>query len=320
MTTLRPARPEDAPGIRELFRVCHKRGFSAELWRWQYIQGAAISDVAVISDRIIGHLASLPVRLDRGTQTAAASVWIDLMVHPEHRNLELFLDLAEAHRAHCAQAGRDMLFAFPNDRSYPLLKRMLNWLPLAEIDALEGSLASLPPVPALPKDWKIEPCTSCSEEFDAFWEKVRPPQAWSVRRDSARITWRYLDKPSPDYKVWSARDGSGSLRGWLAAKIFPYPAGPIGDILDLWTEEPNGPAHAGLWNQALDWFRSRSVGTVSAWALPGSALAARFQGDGLGAAGPRTHFAGRWAAADAGKAFPGQGSDWQVAKGDSDVF
>ena len=322
MTTLREARPEDAAGVRELFQLCHGREFPSELWRWQYAdgpRGPALADAAVRGSAVIGHLASLPVRLERGPESVDAALWVDLMVHPAHRDLDTFLDLAEAHRAHCQAQGKSVLFAFPNDRSYPLLKRLLDWQPIEEIDALEAPLAGLPAA-AVPQDLALAPCARFTGEFDAFWERVRPARAWCVRRDAAHLDWRYRRKPGADYKVWSARDASGRLQGWLAAKMFTKTASPVGDILDLWTEEPGCPAEAGLWARALDWFRERGAARVSAWALKGSALSGRFRGYGLERAGPRTHFAGRWAAQAEGKPFPAQGPDWQVAKGDSDVF
>jgi hypothetical protein len=318
MITLRPAQPQDAAGIRELFQVCHKREFPSALWDWQYSQnpnGPALSDVAACDGRVVGHLASLPVRLERGTQTLDAAMWMDLMVHPQYRNLNTFLDLAQAHREHCAQAGKKILFAFPNDRSYPLLKRMLDWRPIEEIDAWEAPLARLP-VPHEPTR-QAEPCARFTAEFDALWEEVRSTQAWSVRRDSRRLAWRYQSKPTATYQLWAGRDDSGKLRGWLAAKTFAGPAGIIGDILDLWTADSQ--TESALWSQTLHWFKERGVGTVSAWALKDSRLAASFAARGFAPVGPRTHFAGRWST-DSTDPFPALGRDWDVAKGDSDVF
>ncbi|MDD5657244.1 MAG: GNAT family N-acetyltransferase [Elusimicrobia bacterium] len=316
---IRPGLASDETGMRELFAACYGREFPAELWRWQYLgspEGPAIVDVAVSGGRVVGHLASLPVRLQRGGESLAAALWMDLMIHPGHRGLELFLDLAEFHRRRCAAAGRAVFFAFPNDRSYPLLRRMLDWRTIHEIDALEAPLSELPPAPASDGQCTVERCSRFGEEFDEFWERVRPSGALGARRDAARLSWRYHSKPGADYETWCARDGQGRLRGWLALKLFSSPGKKmIGDILDLWADSDG--ARTELWSRALRSFRARKADLVSAWALSGTALEKDFRSWGLSHRGPRTHFAGRWTSDRAGAAFP---SDWDVAKGDSDVF
>jgi len=322
MTELRPYRPGDESGVRELFRVCHKRKFPAALWDWRYRRtpgGSAIIDVAVDGGRVVAHLAALPVRLERGEEALPAAQWVDLMVDPAYRDLNLFLDLAEANRARCAAAGRELIFGFPNDRSHPLLKRLLDWQAVEEIVALEAPLKSLAS-PRTSSSWGAAPCLEASAEFDVFWAAVRPRQALAVRRDRERLAWRYLSKPGSGYGFWAARDEQRRLCGWLAAKVFAAAPGPIGDILDFWVSDGAEPAVAGLWAAALGYFRTRSVLTVSAWALRQTPGFERYRKLGLNPVGPCTHFAGRWAAADRREPFPGLGRDWLIAKGDSDVF
>ncbi|MCX5796545.1 MAG: GNAT family N-acetyltransferase [Elusimicrobia bacterium] len=323
MTSIRPGLPEDGPGMRELFALCHERELPADLWDWRYRggpEGGALIDVAVDDGRVVGHLAALPVRLERGERTLAAALWVDLMVHPAHRNLDVFLEMAEANRAHCAAAGRELLFAFPNDRSFPLLKRMLDWHAVEDVAALEAPLSGLaqPGPPA--SGWQVATGLEPAPEFDAFWEEVRPREAWAVRRGQARLAWRYLAKPRAGYGFWTARDETGRLRGWLAAKVFAGAPGPVGDILDFWVAAGAEPALCGLWGAALGHFRKHAVLTVSAWALRGTPWFTRYQELGLGPCGPITHFAGRRTSSGGAAAFPGLGRDWHIAKGDSDVF
>lgn len=317
MAELRPSRPGDEQGIRELFAVCHGRPLAEDVWRWRYRgqEGKpAIVDVAVDAGRVVAHLGSLPVSLSRGREKVPAGLWVDLMVHPDYRNLTLFLDMAEANRRHCAEAGAELVFAFPNDRSYPVLKRMLGWQPVEEIDALEAPLAGLKEPPAAPR---IEPVSAFDLEYDALWRKLRPEGALAGERSSAWLTWRYRRRPGARYEAWRARNKEGRLAGFLAAKVFDGPDGRIGDVLDFWSEDESSP---GLWSAALGSFRAAGVKTVSAWALKESPLFARYTEWGLAPRGPRTHFAGRWTSDDEKAPFPARGRDWRVSKGDSDVF
>jgi hypothetical protein len=308
--------------MRELVALCHKREFTKDLWDWRYRggpEGEALIDVAEDGGRVVGHLAALPVTLERGEQTIKAAMWVDLMVHPAYRNLDLFLDLAEANRAHCAAAGRALLFAFPNDRSFPVLKRMLDWQAVEDVAALEAPLSGLAQPAAPDAGWRVSAGLKPAPEFDAFWQEVRPRQAWAVRRGQARLAWRYLAKPRAGYGFWTARDAAGRLRGWLAAKVFAAKPGPVGDILDFWVADDAAPALSGLWGAALGYFRDQAVLTVSAWALRGTPCFERYQELGLGPCGPITHFAGRSTSPGAA-AFPALAREWHIAKGDSDVF
>lgn len=312
MPSPRPYRPGDEAGIRALFATCHGRELSAETWRWRYA-GAPVLEVAEDAGRIVAHVGALPVALERGGESMKAGLWVDLMVHPDYRNLQLFLDMAESNRARCAAAGMKALFAFPNDRSYPVMKRMLDWNALEEIDALEGAIDSLKSPPSAAK---IEDAASFGAEHDALWTRLRPADAWASARGAARLNWRFRERPGAGYLAWNARGADGRLLGWAAAKVFDGPQGRVGDVLDLWAEPG---ADDALWSAALARFRAEKIAIVSLWALRADPLHARARAWGLTPSGPRTHFAGRWTDSKTAEPFP-DAARWRVAKGDSDVF
>jgi len=311
MPDIRPLRAGDENGIRRLFETCHGRPLAPEVWAWRYA-GAPVTEVAVEGGEIVGHVSALPVRLERGSEALKAGLWVDLMIAPAHRNLTLFLDMAEANRRHCAAEGVEILFAFPNGKSFPVLKRMLGWQDAGEIMALEGKLRR-----SAAAGSKIETIDSFGPEFDDFWTKVRPPDRLCGERGAARLNWRYRGRPGADYPAWAARSSSGRLEGFLAAKTFDGPTGRIGDILDFWFDSSD--AADGLLNAAADHFESKTVSLVSAWALEGAPQRGVLEKRGLAAGNDRTHFAGRWTA-EKGPEFPARHAEWSLFKGDSDVF
>lgn len=317
MPELRPYRPGDEQGICDLFSTCHGRPLPLDVWRWRYAPQngtAPVIEVAVEAGRVVAHLGTLPVTLQRGEEALSAGLWVDLMVHPDSRNLSLFLDMAEANHRHCAEAGLRLVFAFPNDRSYPVLKRMLNWNTIEDIDALEAPLSELKPIPAETNIRKVSDFTS---EYDDLWRRLRPDGAFVGTKTSAWLSWRYRQRPAGRYEAWCARNENERLSGWLVAKFFDAPQGRIGDILDFCAEPDSFDA---LWSTALTHFKTSGVQTISSWALRGSPLFQRFVGWGLAPRGPRTHFAGRWTSPNELAPFPARGEDWRVSKGDSDIF
>ncbi len=317
----RPHNAGDEAGISGLFQTCHGRERPIDVWMWRYREapfGDAITDVAETRGEIIAHLASVPVRLHCGSESMPAGLWVDIMVHPDFRNLTLFLRLAEAHRERCAKAGLRILFAFPNDRSYGVLRRLLAWHAIEEIAAFESPLDALRPLGSADHGWKIDPIVNFGPEFSDLWERVRPKNAWTGSRQHEWLQWRYRLRPRSAYPAWSARDPEGRLVGWLAAKVFRGGQTPIGDILDFWFSHKD--AAAPLFCAALDHFRAEGVRTVSAWALTGTVLYETCLGWGLSPTGPTTHFAGRWSEAREMLPFPSRGAQWHIQKGDSDVF
>ncbi|MBI3298591.1 MAG: GNAT family N-acetyltransferase [Elusimicrobia bacterium] len=312
--SLRPARPEDGAGVSALFTAVHKRPLPEPLRRWRYdgkADAPSINTVALDGDRVVAHLGALRVELETPAGRRAAGLWADLMVHPEHRGLPLFLDMAEANMAACAQAGLSLLYAFPNDNSWPLLKRLLDWTDLGDLHAFEGGLPE-PQSGGRALDGLPE-----AAELDAFWERVRAPGVVTLRRSGAWARWRYLDRPDSGYRSWQVRGTAGNLRGWAAAKTFAAKDSVIGDVLDLWTED--GEAEETLLSAVLAWFAERDVTTMSAWAAPGDQQASLWSSLALDPVGPVTHFGARALTPEAA-AFASDPSLWRIAKGDSDVF
>lgn len=318
MPEIRASRAGDENGIRRLFETCHRRPLDPDVWRWRYASqphGAPVTDVAVDGGEIVGHVSALPVRLERGAEALKAGLWVDLMIDPAHRNLTLFLDMAEANRRRCAEAGVEMLFAFPNGKSFPVLKRMLGWQDAGDILSLEGKLSLLTRPTGGSRAERIE---TFGAEFDDLWARLRPADRLCGARGAERLNWRYRGRPRSAYPVWSSRDASGRLSGFIVAKTFDGPEGRIGDILDFWFD-PAAAASGGLLNAAFDHFQKENVATVSAWALDGTTQRAVLLSCGLAPGADRTHFAGR-RTAETGPAFPARHADWSLFKGDSDVF
>jgi hypothetical protein len=319
MPEIRAYRAGDEDGIRRLFETCHRRPLELDVWKWRYAyrpEGAPVTMVAVDAGELVGHVSALPVRLERGSAAVKAGLWVDLMIEPKHRNLTLFLDLADANRRRCAETGVEVLFAFPNGKSFPVLKRMLGWQDAGDILALECPISGLRPPKAA--DAQAEPVSEFGEEFDELWDRLRPQKRFSGWRGSGHLQWRYRGRPRASYPSWAARDASGRLEGFLVAKTFDGPQGRVGDILDFWAEA-KGPSADALLNAAFAHFKNENVSLVSAWALKGTPQRAKLEACGLTESADRTHFAGRWTA-ERGPDFPARHADWSVFKGDSDVF
>jgi hypothetical protein len=272
-----------------------------------------VTVVAEDKGAIVGHVSSLPVELRRGPTALRAGLWVDLMVHPDYRNLTLFLEMADTQRRLCVESGVELVFAFPNDRSFPVLQRMLDWQDAGDILSLEAPLSSLKRITG----GAAQPVDRFTPDFDELWTRLRPDDRFCPSRGAAHLNWRYRGRPRANYPAWAAREASGRLKGFIVAKVFDGPQGRIGDILDLWFDDDSSADI--LLDAACDRFSRENVLTVSAWALDGTRQRAALEKAGLASSCDRTHLAGRWTA-EKGPAFPSSHSGWSLFKGDSDIF
>lgn len=311
--TLRSAVPEDGAAVRSLFAATHARELPEDLWRWRYHGRPGQPSVCTVAAEpgfVAAHVGALLSPADGRGRELRLALWADLMTHPERRDLGLFMDLAETNLAACRDAGADLVYAFPNDRSFPLLKRLLGFHDLGDLKAYEAPLAALAEVAAAP----VEDGLPADAELDAFWPRVRPENALALRRDAAWAAWRFTARPGSGYRAFHVREG-GALKGWAVCKVFA--AQGVGDVLELWHESP--AAAAALRAAARAWFTDRGAVTVSAWAGPRDPKAALWTGWGLAPVGPATHFVAK-ALTPAGQSFAADASFWRISKGDSDVF
>ncbi len=168
MPEIRAYRAGDEAGIRRLFEVCHTRPLELDVWNWRYAyrtEGVPVTMVAVDAETGSWAPCRRPPRrypLDRGSRAIKAGLWVDLMIEPKHRNLTLFLDLADANRRRCAETGVELLFAFPNGKSFPVLKRMLGWQDAGDITSAAWRARS--PDCALRKPRAPKPSSSSNSE------------------------------------------------------------------------------------------------------------------------------------------------------------
>lgn len=193
---IRPAVPEDIPGLGTLFQTAFHAAAPPAFWQWKYYSPAvrALSVVAEKDGLIVGHYGGvlLPYRLGKRDYLALQAT--DLMTHPSVRNrmgkgavllncAELFFDLAR-------KAGADFAFGFPGRSSRILGERYLDYRPL---QALE--MEALPVEPGaflLP----VEPLTVPPGRADELLGRWAKRQRSGVMRSAAYWRWRYAGHPA----------------------------------------------------------------------------------------------------------------------------
>jgi GNAT superfamily N-acetyltransferase len=227
-------RAEDQRGVEALYR----RVFGADAaaasrlrWDWQYHRnpknpgGAPLIWVVREGPTIIGHQASMPVRLAvRGREVDAA--WgTDAMVAPERRRQGLGELLFRTwDRSVGASLGLGL-----SDASYQLLRK-LHWpevqmvpclmRPLSRrafrrptwptaLNRIVAAVFTLPLVKVVarvgPLRAEVEPVRRFDAKFTDLWDRVAPKFDLAVRRDAAYLNWKYIEPPHVRYTVVALR-------------------------------------------------------------------------------------------------------------------
>lgn len=215
-------------------------GFSAARYDWLYVNNPAGSATVCLlrdeaSGTIVGSTALLPRNLCTNGTLLRAGIAADLMVDHRHRSLGPSIILQKGMLGRLAEAGIEVVYAFPNPKSIPMTRR-IGYRQVAQRMALVLPLRAEPFLreriphagarktaavlidvalylrPRLYKPIPTAGChhfvaTSFDKSFDDIWSRIRSGYALIGEKTSAFLNWRYRDSPQGDYAVFGLRTG-----------------------------------------------------------------------------------------------------------------
>jgi GNAT superfamily N-acetyltransferase len=253
-------RPEDQRGVETLYRRVFGPDAAAASrlrWDWQYRRnpnnpgGSPTSWVVREGTAIIGHCATMPVRLSLGGRELAAAWGTDAMVAPERQRRGLGEELFRTwDRNVDASLGLGL-----SDSSASLLKKM-RWPDVPAIPGLVKPLTrravrlpqwpmtvnrfvsavTLPVVRVAarvrPLRADIEPLRRFDASFTGLWERLANRFALAVRRDAAYLNWKYIEPPHVRYSV-AALQRDGRAEGYAVYRHAQEPRGRVTWLVDF---------------------------------------------------------------------------------------
>ncbi len=237
-TRARPATPEDAEALLDLFARSFGHSVTAEVWRWKYgaAPGETRSFVAEHAGRVVAHAGALCLPARLGGERRGIWQLADFMGSTVGSGLRP--PLVVAGRALLADLPRasdaPWIFGFPSPRHFALGERAFGYAPLATRQPWTGALAAAQ-----------ESAAGIRERGDQAGEWAE--QAWracavdSVERSVAFLNWRYHARPDRYYRFYRLGSADGGAEG-LA--VFALQA-PAALAAELWL--PRG----GDWEPAL---------------------------------------------------------------------
>ena len=234
----------------------------------------------------------------KGNETKAL-LGFNFLVAPEYQRQGIHTAFTRQTREDIRRAGYCFTTLFPNPKSMPQLVRSENYHHVSQVPLLVRPLNMRALAEARVKNqllvwasslgwgfagrviWRepgpphVDPPLHISEDlvldegYDRFWRQVQTKYDLMLVRDRAFLTWRFLDIPTREYRILSARQGDGVL-GYIVlrqADARGTMSGIIADFLVL-------PGEQGTWagrhllHEALRQFREAQMPLAGGLVLP----------------------------------------------------
>jgi GNAT superfamily N-acetyltransferase len=293
----------------ELVALCQAQPGKAaavtpEYVRWQHSANpAGLAQVGLAkengSDRIVGVLWLMPLRIQVGKEVMLGSQSMYALVHPDYRRQGIFGTLVGFCDDKGQQMGYRFSYGFPNPNSYPGFVGRLGWTELGEArlflrplnasrlvtrrlgtGLVQGALAAAAggserflfrPRPLPPDAAKIavEDADTTDPALDDFWERVRAKYPVMVVRDTRFLDWRYRQVPARHYRVWAAWQ-DGQITAIIALRSTSIEEIACGMVVDFLVEPSERGRLGGevLLHRAAVHFQQRDLDLAGCLMLP----------------------------------------------------
>jgi len=253
-------RPEDQRGVEALYRRVFGPDAAAASrlrWDWQYRRnpnnpgGLPVVWVVREGPTIIGHYATMPVRLSLSGREIPAAWGTDAMVSPERqrrglgeelfrtwdRNVEAALGLG------LSESSASLLkkLRFPDVPAMPGLVKPLTRraVRLPQLPMPMNRLFSFVTLPVVriaarvrPLRADVEPVRRFDASFTELWERLADRFALAVRRDAAYLNWKFIEPPHVRYCI-AVLKRDGRSEGYAVYRHAQEPHGRVTWLVDF---------------------------------------------------------------------------------------
>jgi predicted N-acetyltransferase YhbS len=298
-------RDEDKPGMLALVRNEYGEIDLADGDYFDWLRAACPPDMKqwLVREKGTGRVISAATKVGmraiwRGKEIRAL-LGFNMIVAPEYRRQGIHTELTRQTGEEIQKAGFCLCTIFPNQKSMPQLARSPNHHHVSEVPLLvrpldmrvlaDGHLSNRLWAGASRLGWGLAgrtlwrerrpaPANSSlhvvrdlvlDEAYDRFWQQVRTKYDLMVVRDQAFLTWRFLEIPTRQYEILSARQ-DGQILGYLVLRLADVRGTPTGIIADFLVLPGRQGDLAGghLLHVALNRFRESGMPLAGALALP----------------------------------------------------
>jgi hypothetical protein len=265
---------------------------------WKYFRnplGNAIVGIATAGGSVVSTVAATPKRIWLSGKAVLAYEFGDFMTDASYRRMGLCSQLSELVCREVGARGASLVYARPNEMSFPIFTGKLSFhegqrqdarrfaIPSHTISRKTGIPAGLLRLSGI--DWLLKcrcipgspgsavtvvPVERFEKEIDQLWQRASAGYDFALVRDSSYLNWRFSDCPTP-YKMWRALRKGQSV-GFLVARADR--TAPVATIIDLFTESSDVEAVRALLATGMGCLLNSGAQSINTSTLQGSGQSA----------------------------------------------
>jgi len=291
---VRKYRDGDEEQIRELRGITLSGAKDNQWWEWFYKNnpaGPAIIWLAEADNKIIGHVAHVPIRMKIGNQESLGAIGVDSMTHPDYQRKGILKILQEkifessVEQGICFSVGTCLSHIMPIYKRLQfieiceqhLLVKVTSWGMLLKrrfripyflgnmFDNIWG-LITTHTSSTESSNIEIDQVFTFEKSINDFWQKASLQKEIMVVRDMEYLNWRYFEKPGEDYRVFVAKRDE-DIVGYMVLKLENIDP-TRGVIVDLFTLTNNDIVIKELIRKSIAYFKENGVLIISCFMLP----------------------------------------------------
>jgi ribosomal protein S18 acetylase RimI-like enzyme len=251
------------------------------MWEWKFEHnpdGAAHIWLGEEDGQIAGCYILTPVMMRAGRDRALGAQSVDAAVNPDFRGRGVFTQLAEAALREAAEAGVQIVFAFPSEGAFGGQVRV-GYKPQLELPKAYRPLL-WPPSRRGAGGFTVGEPDGFDERFEVFSERGGVAGEISLLRDARYLRWRFDEHPTQSYeRLTCERDGE--MRGYCVLRIRRGGHMTVGYVVDLQVLPGDNEAARFLVRHALRRLHALGARVAITWERPSGASARALRGAGF---------------------------------------
>ncbi len=202
--------------MRQLFERIFHKPMSEQFWRWKYRADCGHALGVWQGDELVAHYGGVGADIVMDGQAKRAVQIVDVMVDTSVRNAvrrtsPFFLSTSKFLERFIGYQQPYLLgYGFPSHRHLQLAEHLKLYAAVGEMSELSFAAAPAATLRGIFHKWEQLTTQNIEKhegELNALWQQMQQslPRAIIVRKDAARLRYRYLDHPEQQYELWLLR-------------------------------------------------------------------------------------------------------------------
>lgn len=196
---------QEKKNVMDLFEKVFKKKITEEFWKWRYnVFGKPIVGLLWDEKKLIGHYMLSPIPMKINDHLENALLAMSVMIDPDYQGKGIYFGpLAKFTYNNAIKEGYNLLFAFPNEKSYKIHFGPLGWKDFGRITEYKKQITKVHSFKEF-SEYKVEPLKKFNDEINKIWNKYQNEYHIITPRTSDFLNWRFLKHPKFPYENYQS--------------------------------------------------------------------------------------------------------------------